>query len=66
MISAKFLWGNILLGRELHTDAKSSKFEIFESALYIKSVSIAFKGPCQQLTVGALQWHKISILANPK
>ena len=40
MISAKFLWGNIPLGGELQTDAKESKFEIFESTLYIKSVSM--------------------------
>ena len=40
MISAKFLWGNVLLGGKLQIGAKNSNFEIFESALYMKSVSI--------------------------
>ena len=40
MISAKFLWGNVLLGGKLHIGAKTSNFEIFESALYMKSVSM--------------------------
>ena len=34
MISAKFLWGNVLLGGKLQIGAKNSNFEIFESALY--------------------------------
>ena len=38
MISAKFLWGNVLLGGKLQIGAKNSNFEIFESALYMKSV----------------------------
>ena len=40
MISAKFLWGNVLLGGKLQIGAKNSNFEIFESALYMKSVSM--------------------------
>ena len=40
MISAKFLWGNVLLGGKLQIGAKNSNFEIFESTLYMKSVSM--------------------------
>ena len=40
MISAKFLWGNVLLGGKLQIGAKNSNFEISESALYMKSVSM--------------------------
>ena len=40
MIYAKFLWGNVLLGGTLQIGAKNSNFEIFESALYMKSVSM--------------------------
>ena len=40
MTSAKFLWGNVLLGGKLQIGAKNSNFEIFESALYMKSVSM--------------------------
>ena len=40
MISAKFLWGNDLFGGKLQIGAKNSNFEIFESALYMKSVSM--------------------------
>ena len=40
MISAKFLWGNVFFGRKLKKDAKNSNFDIFESALYLKSVSM--------------------------
>ena len=40
MISAKFLCGNVLLGGKLQIGAKNSNFEIFESALYMKSVSM--------------------------
>ena len=40
MISAKFLWGNVVLGGKLQIGAKNSNFEIFESALYMKSVSM--------------------------
>ena len=43
MISAKFLWGNVLLGRKLQIGAKNSNFEIFESALYMKSVSMPLR-----------------------
>ena len=44
MISAKFLWGNVLLGGKLQIGAKNSNFEFFESALYMKSVSMPLKG----------------------
>ena len=40
MISAQFLWGNVFLREELQTDAKKSNFEIFESAIYLKSGSM--------------------------
>ena len=30
MISAKFLWGNVLLGGKLQIGAKNSNFEIFD------------------------------------
>ena len=40
MISAKFLWGNVFFGGKLQIDAKNSNFEIFESTLYLKSVSM--------------------------
>ena len=43
MISAKFLWGYILLIGKLQTDAKNSNFEILQSALYKKSVSMPLK-----------------------
>ena len=43
MISAKFLWGNVLLGGKLQIGAKNSNFDIFESALYMKSVSMPLK-----------------------
>ena len=43
MISAKFLWGNALLGGKLQIGAKNSNFEIFESALYMKSVSMPLR-----------------------
>ena len=38
MISDKFLWGNVFFGGKLQIDAKNS--EIFESTLYLKSVSM--------------------------
>ena len=49
MISAKFLWGNILSGgkQQVGLYAKNSNFEIFESALYTKSVSMPFKSQFQ-------------------
>ena len=40
MISAKLLWGNVLLGGKLQIGAKNSNFEIFETTLYMKSVSM--------------------------
>ena len=40
MISAKFVWGNVIFGGKLQIDAKNSNFEIFENALYLKSVSM--------------------------
>ena len=40
MISAKFLWGNVLSGGKQQIYAKNSNFEIFESALCMKSVSM--------------------------
>ena len=43
MISAKFLCRNVLLGGKLQKGAKNSNFEIFESALYMKSVSMSLR-----------------------
>ena len=40
MISAYFLWGNVLLGGDLQIDAKNTNFEISERALYMKSRSM--------------------------
>ena len=40
MISAKFLWGNVLMRGKLQMDANISNFDIFESALYLRSVSM--------------------------
>ena len=40
MSSAKFLLGNVVFGEKLQIDAKISNFDIFESALYMKSVSM--------------------------
>ena len=40
MVSEKSLWGNVLLGGKLQRDAKNSKFEFFERALYMKSMSM--------------------------
>ena len=40
MISAKFPWGNVFFGEKLQIDTKISNFEFFESALYMKSVSM--------------------------
>ena len=40
MISAKFLWENVLLGGKLQIGAKNLNFEMFESALYMKLVSM--------------------------
>ena len=48
MISAKFLWGNVFFGGKLQIDAKNSNFEIFESALYLKSVSMPLKKSMQK------------------
>ena len=47
MISAKFLWGSVLLGGKLQIGAKNSNFEIFESALYMKSVSMPLNFPAR-------------------
>ena len=41
MISANFLWGNVLQGGKLQIDANNSNFDSFESALYMKSVSMS-------------------------
>ena len=40
MISAKFLLGNVLIGRKLQYEAKKSNFDIFERALNMISVSM--------------------------
>ena len=36
MSSAKFLWGNVLLGGELQMDVKNSNLRIYDSAIYMK------------------------------
>ena len=45
MISAKCLWGNVFLGGKLQMDAKNSNSDNFESALYMKSVSMPLTFP---------------------
>ena len=45
MISAKFLWRNVFFGGKLQMDAKNSNFEIFESTLYMKTVSMPLMIP---------------------
>ena len=40
LISAKFLWGNVLLGGELQIDTTNSNVETFESTFYMKSGSM--------------------------
>ena len=40
MISAKFLRGNVLFRGKQQIDAKNLNFEIFERALYMKSMSM--------------------------
>ena len=37
MISAKSFWETLLFGGKLQKDFKNSNFNIFESALYMKS-----------------------------
>ena len=41
MVSAKFLWGIVFFGGKLQIDAKNSNYDIFESALHMKSVSMS-------------------------
>ena len=43
MISALFLWGNVPLRGELQKDEINSKFENFESSLYMKSVGMPLR-----------------------
>ena len=43
MISAKLILGNVFFGGKLQIDTKNSNFEIFETALYLKSVSMPLK-----------------------
>ena len=46
MISVKFLWGNVFFGGKLKIHAaKNSNFDIFESTLYMKSVSMILNIP---------------------
>ena len=40
MVSAKSLWGNVLLGGELQVDKKKLQFQNFESAHFMKSGSM--------------------------
>ena len=42
MISVKYLWGYVFFGGKLQIDAKTS-FEFFESALFIKPVSMPLR-----------------------
>ena len=43
MVSAKFLGGIVLMGGMQQIHAKNSYFKIFESVLYMKSVSMPLK-----------------------
>ena len=47
MISGWFLWGNVLPRGELQKDAINSNFENFESALYMKSLSVPLNSRIQ-------------------
>ena len=47
MISASFLWRNMLLGGELQIDAKKSNFEIFENTLYTRSGRVPSRHICR-------------------
>ena len=58
MISAKFLWGNVLLGGKQQIDAKNSNFQIFESALYMKSVSMPLNNHLEANFRDFKEWHK--------
>ena len=55
MISANFVWGNVLLDGELQIYAKNSYFENFESALYEIS-ECAFKR-VQLGNSKGISWH---------
>ena len=56
MISAEFLYGNVLLGEELQIEVNNSNSKIFESALYVRGgMSLRTKfsvGPY----ISALNW----------
>ena len=43
MISAQFLRGNVLFGGKLQIGVENSNFEILESALNMKSVSMPLR-----------------------
>ena len=58
MISANFLWGNVFFGGKLQIDANNSNFEIFESALYLKSVSM----PLNEFS-GTRSYGKIALIS---
>ena len=71
MISAQFLWRNVLLRRELRKDAKSSTFENFESALYSKSGSLSLSvfGGCSiayhpRCFIRQLNWVELSTVTD--
>ena len=64
MISAKLLWGNVFFKGKLQIDTKNSNFEIFESALYLKSVSMPLIIPkFEPITVFEKRFlHNISMM----
>ena len=64
MISDKFLRGNIFLGGKLQIDTKKSNFEIFESALYMKSVSMPLNmniHTCTDLNISTVDYTKLYV-----
>ena len=71
IISALFLWGNVLLRGELQIDAINSNLYNFENTLYMKAVSITssahstlFCGNCSKKNLLCLffHWHLLFIL----
>ena len=60
MISAKFLLVNVLLGGKLQINAKNSNFEIFESALHMKSVSMPLSTLQNSCKINALSQLELS------
>ena len=61
-----FFGGNVLLRGELQIDAKNSNFDIFESALYMKSGSMVLRSSTIFVKVQLPIWWLISIKQKTK